>query len=105
MSLCYTPSVVGRSRDPDFSGLYEIVTDAEVFKSGTLGAYRTRLYGKKRCVSIDSVMSGQDGVYRFTHLNGNSALYFIVAFDNEGGSENMAASDSVSLSLMATPIF
>ena len=105
MSLCYTPSVVGRSRDPDFSGLYEIVTDAAVFRAGTPGVYRTRLYGKKRCVAIDSVMSGQDGAYRFTHLNGDSTLYFVVAFDSEGGTENMAASDSVVLSLMDVPVF
>jgi len=105
MSLCYTPPVVGRSRDPDFSGLYEIVTDAAVFRAGTPGVYRTRLYGKKRCVPVASAVSGQDGTYRFTHLNGNSALYFVVAFDNEGGTENMAASDSVVLSLMTVPTF
>jgi hypothetical protein len=105
MSLCYTPSVVGRSRDPDFSGLYEIVVDADAIRLGTPGVYRTRLYGKKRCVAIDSVMSGQDGAYRFTHLNGDSTLYFVVAFDNEGGTENMAASDSVVLSLMDVPVF
>jgi hypothetical protein len=105
MSLCYTPGAIGKSHDPDFSGLYEIVTDAAVFRVGTPGVYRTRLYGKKRCATIDSVTSGQDGTYRFTHLNGDSTLYFVVAFDNEGGAENMAASDSLVLSLMAVPVF
>ena len=105
MSLCYTPGVVGRSRNSEFSGLYEIVTDAEVVKGGTPGPYRTVLYAKKHCTPVASVVSGVDGSYKFTHLNGDSRLYFVVAFDQDGGSSNMGASDSVELSLMATPVF
>ena len=105
MSLCYTPGVVGRSRHPDASGLYEIVTGAEVTRDGVPGPYRTTLYLKKNCKPVASVVSGLDGSYRFTHLNGNSKLYFAVAFDNEGGGLNLGASDLLELSLMAVPVF
>ena len=105
MSLCYTPGTVGRSRNPEFSGLYEIVTGAEVAREGVPGSYRTVLYSKKGCVPVASVVSGVDGSYRFTHLNGDSRLYFVVAFDNEGGGMNLGASDLVELSLMAVPVF
>jgi hypothetical protein len=105
MSFCYTPGGVGRSRNPEFSGLYEIVTDAEVVKGNTPGPYRTVLYAKKHCVPVASVVSGVDGLYRFTHLNGDSRLYFVVAFDQDGGGSNMGASDLVDLSFMATPVF
>ena len=105
MSLCYTPGEVMWTRNKKHAGLYEVAVNAEVIFGSTPGPYRTVLYDKRSLSSLGSITSNQDGSYKFTHLTNDSSKFFIVSFDNIGGTANMGASDTLELSLMAVPVF
>ena len=92
-------------RNPDIFGAHEISSNAVVIRGSTPGAYKTVLYNRSTLQPIANIISNPDGSYTFTHLKNDSSLFFVVAFDNFGGTANMGASDALVLTVMVVPDF